>query len=119
MDTVFIEDLRIDAVIGAYAWEREIRQILSFRIEMAFDCRAAGTSDSLADALDYHAAASAITTLVQASSFQLLEALAERVAQMLLCDFAPSSVTVTLRKPGAVDSAGAVGVCIERRRTDA
>ena len=37
MDTVFIEDLRIDAVIGIYDWERRVRQTLAFDIEMAFD----------------------------------------------------------------------------------
>nr|WP_255557473.1 dihydroneopterin aldolase [Dyella sp. ASV21] len=37
MDIVFIEDLRIDAVIGIYDWERRVRQTLSLDIEMAFD----------------------------------------------------------------------------------
>ena len=35
MDIVFIEDLRIDTVIGIYDWERRVRQTLSFDIEMA------------------------------------------------------------------------------------
>ena len=51
MDTVFIEDLRIDAVIGIYEWERKIRQTLSFDIEMAFDNTVPAASDDIAHGL--------------------------------------------------------------------
>src|SRR3546814_7600062 len=45
---VFIEDLRIDAVIGIYDWERRVRQTLSFDIEMAFDNTVPAASDDIA-----------------------------------------------------------------------
>ena len=48
MDIVFIEDLRIDAVIGIYDWERRVRQTLSFDIEMAFDNTIPAASDDIA-----------------------------------------------------------------------
>jgi dihydroneopterin aldolase len=114
MDKVFIEGLDVDAVIGAYDWERSIRQRLRLDLEMAFDCRAAGASDALADALDYHRVATAVTALVEASQYALLEALAERVAAMLLADFQVTRVRVQIRKPDAVGNAAAVGVVIER-----
>jgi dihydroneopterin aldolase len=38
-DRVFIEDLRIETVIGIYDWEREIRQTVSLDLEMIFDIR--------------------------------------------------------------------------------
>lgn len=116
MDTVFIEDLRIDTVIGVYDWERRVRQTLSFDIEMAFDCRVAGASDALHHALDYHAAAQTVTALVRASECLLLEALAERVATLLLRDFSTSALKLTVRKHGAVSNARAVGVTIERSK---
>ena len=37
MDFVFIEDLRIDTVIGIYDWERRTRQTIALDIEMGFD----------------------------------------------------------------------------------
>lgn len=114
MDTVFIEKLAVDAVIGAYAWERTIRQQVLLDIEMAFDCRPAGLTDALADALDYHAVARAVTALVEESECVLLEALAERVAGLLLRDFAVARLKLTVRKPAAVGNAAAVGVSIER-----
>ncbi len=47
MDIVFIEDLRIDAVIGIYDWERRVRQTLSFDIEMAFDNTVPAAADDI------------------------------------------------------------------------
>lgn len=114
MDKVFIEGLEVDAVIGVYEWERSIRQRLRLDIEMDFDCRAAAVSDALADALDYHAVAKAVTALVEASQYELLEALGERIAALVLGDFAVNRVRLTVRKPGAVDNAVAVGIVIER-----
>lgn len=114
MDTVLIEGLRVDTVIGAYAWEREIRQPLRLDLEMAFDCRVAGASDALADALDYNRVAAAVTALVEASRCELLEALAEQVAAMVLRDFPVARLRLGVRKPGAVGNADAVGIVIER-----
>ena len=53
MDIVFIRGLRIEAVIGIYDWEREIRQPLFFDLEMATDIRKAAASDNIEDTLDY------------------------------------------------------------------
>lgn len=119
MDKVFIEGLEVDAVIGVYGFERGIRQRLRLDVEMDVDCRPAGASDALGDALDYHAAAKAVTALVEASDCQLLEALGERVAALLLRDFAARRVRLCLRKPGAVGNAAAVGIVIERAATGA
>lgn len=118
MDKVFIEGLEVDVVIGAYDWERSTRQRLRLDIEMDFDCRAAGASDVLADTLDYHAVAKAVSALVEASHCELLEALGERVAALLLHDFAVSHLRLSVRKPGAVDNAAAVGIVIERTAAD-
>ena len=114
MDKVFIEGLDVDTVIGAYDWERQIRQRLLLDLEMTFDCHRAGASDALADSLDYNAVAGAVTALVQASRCELLEALAERVAAMVLREFPVAHLRLCVRKPGAVKNAAAVGIVVER-----
>ncbi len=119
MDRVFIEALEVETVIGHHDWERDIRQKLLLGIDMDFDCRAAGASDALVDALDYDAAARAIAALVEASRFRLIEAVAEAVAAMLLADFPLRQVRVAVRKPGAVAVAASVGVEIVRSRDTA
>jgi len=114
MDIVFIEDLRIDTVIGIYDWERRVRQTLSFDIEMAFDNTVPAASDDIADTLNYKDVSKRLTAYVGASSFGLVETLAERCAAIIREEFGVAWVRLKLSKPGAVRGAKAVGVCIER-----
>jgi dihydroneopterin aldolase len=114
MDIVFIEDLRIDAVIGIYDWERRVRQTLSFDIEMAFDNTVPAASDDIAHTLNYKDVSKRLIDYVGASSFGLVETLAERCAAIIREEFGVSWVRLKLSKPGAVRGAKAVGVRIER-----
>jgi dihydroneopterin aldolase len=114
MDIVFIEDLRIDTVIGIYDWERRVRQTLSFDIEMAFDNTVPAASDDIADTLNYKDVSKRLIAYVGESSFGLVETLAERCAAIIRDEFGVAWVRLKLSKPGAVRGAKAVGVCIER-----
>jgi len=116
MDRVFIEGLEIEAQIGIYDWERRIRQPLLFDLEMAFDNRVPAASDAIADTLDYKAVSKRLIAFVSASSFGLVETLAERCAEIILREFGVESLKLKLSKPGAVRGARAVGVLIERDR---
>ena len=113
-DRVFIEDLRIQTVIGVYDWEREITQTVSLDLEMAFDIRQAAASDDIAHTLDYKAEAKRLIAFVEGSEFQLVESLAERCAWLVLDEFPVSWLRLKLSKPGAVRGSSAVGVIIER-----
>jgi len=114
VDHVFIEGLEIEALIGIYDWERRIRQPLVFDIEMAFDNRIPAATDAIADTLNYKAISNRVVEYVSQSSFELVETLAERVAQIILIEFGVQRVRLKLSKPGAVRGARAVGVMIER-----
>jgi dihydroneopterin aldolase len=114
MDIVFIEDLRIDTVIGIYDWERRVRQTLSFDIEMAFDNTKPAATDDIADTLNYKEVSRRLVDYVSASSFGLVETLAERCVTIVREEFGVSWVRLKLSKPGAVRSAKSVGVQIER-----
>ncbi len=115
-DKVFIEDLRVETVIGIYDWEREIRQTVSLDLEMAFDIHKAGLSDSIEDTLNYKEVAKRLINFIQDSEFQLVETLAERCAAIILDEFAVGWLRLKLSKPGAVRGSAAVGVIIERER---
>ncbi len=115
-DIVFIEDLRIQTVIGVYDWEREITQTVSLDLKMAFDIQQAAKSDAIDDTLDYKAVAKRLIQFVEASEFQLVEALAEHCARIVLEEFPVSWIRLKLSKPGAVRGSSAVGVVIERSR---
>lgn len=114
MDRVFIRDLSIMALIGVYDWERTAPQQLFLDIDMEWNCREAAKADSLPNALDYAAVSQRLTTFVQASSYQLIETLAENCAHILLSEFGVNRLILTVRKPGAVPNASTVGVTLER-----
>ncbi len=113
-DYVFIEDLRIQTVIGVFDWEREITQTISLDLKMQFDIRKAGESDNIADTLDYKAVSKRLIQFVETSEFQLVEALAEHCAHIILTEFPVTKVKLKLRKPGAVRGSSAVGVMMKR-----
>ncbi len=114
MDIVFINDLRIDTVIGVYDWERKIRQTISLDIEMASDIGKAAVSDDIDDALSYKDVAKRLIEFVEGSEYELVEALAESLCRIIIEEFAVPWVRLTLHKPGAVRGSKSVGVRIER-----
>jgi dihydroneopterin aldolase len=118
MDIIYLNELNIDTVIGIYDWERRIRQTVCFDLEMAADIRRAAASDAIEDTLDYKAVAKRLIEFVGESRFQLVETLAERVAELVITEFNVPWVRVRLNKRGAVRHAAGVGIIIERQRTD-
>jgi dihydroneopterin aldolase len=114
MDLVFVRDLRIDAVIGVYAWEREIRQTLIFDLEMAVDLERAAASDDIADAVDYKAVSDRLRAFVGASGYRLVETLAVRCAALVRDEFGVPWLRLTVNKRGAVGAGTDVGIVIER-----
>ena len=114
MGEILIEGLKVSAVIGCYDWEREIQQPLLIDLVLTCDIAQASRSDDLADALDYATLSKRVIALCAERQFQLLEALAECLAQMIFDEFPVQRLQLTIRKPGAVAEAAAVGVRISR-----
>ncbi|AHL36296.1 dihydroneopterin aldolase [Pseudomonas brassicacearum] len=114
MDRVFIEGLEVDTVIGAYDWERGIRQCLRLDLSFAWDNRPAAAGDDLTLALDYASVSSRIQSFAELAQFQLVETFAERLAQELMDEFEITWLRLKVTKPGAVPAASGVGVEIER-----
>ena len=114
MDIVFIEDLRIETVIGIYDWERQIRQVVALDLEMAFDNRVPASSDNIADTLDYKAVSKRLVAFVEAARYELVETLAEECARIVRDEFSVAWLRLRLAKPGAVRGSKSVGVVIER-----
>ena len=114
MDKVFINNLEVEAVIGIFQWEREVRQLISVDIEMDFDNKTAAKSDHIKDALNYKLVGKRVTAFIQKSRFQLVETLAEKISKIILKEFPVSKVTIKVSKPGAMRGSDSVGVSIVR-----
>ena len=114
MGTIYIRDLRAEAVIGIYGWEREVRQTVSMDVEMDTDTSAAAREDDIEHSINYKQVAKQLLQLIEGSRFRLVETLAERAAQLVMREFAVGWVRIRVSKPGALRHASDVGVIIER-----
>ncbi|WKE64764.1 dihydroneopterin aldolase [Gallaecimonas kandeliae] len=114
-DRIFIEGLEVYTVIGVFDWEKDHKRKLVFDLELATDIKAAAQGDDYGKALCYGSISAFITQYAESHQFELLETLAERIAQKLVSDFGVTWLKLKLSKPGAVPNARNVGLIIERR----
>ena len=114
MDTIFLRDLKIRTVVGIWDWERAVPQTVSIDLEMAADVAAAAARDVIDATLDYKSVTKRIISFVEESRFQLIETMAERIAEIVIGEFGVPWVKVTVHKPWAIRGSRDVGICIER-----
>ena len=113
-DTIFIRGLEARAILGVNDWERVEPQTVLLDLEMACDASVPAEEDDLEKAINYRSVAKAVLGHVEASSYFLIETLAERVAELVLREFPVPWVRLRVTKPGAVRFSREVGVLIER-----
>ena len=114
MDKIFLNELKVETIIGIWDWERKIRQTVVIDLEMSADIARAAATDDVADTLNYKSVAKRIQRFVADSSFQLVETLAEKIAEIVREEFGVAWVKVRVHKPGAIRGSRDVGVEIER-----
>ena len=114
MDIVYIKELQIQTIIGIFDWERETKQTISIDLEMGCNIKPAAQSDSIEDALDYKSVSKRIISFVEQSEFQLVETMAERIAEIILNEYRVPWLKLRLGKPGALRGSTDVGILIER-----
>lgn len=116
MDKIYLNDLKIDTIIGIYDWERQTRQTLGFDLEMDWDIKPAAQTDDISKTLDYGAIAERVVAFVEASEYLLIETLAEEVCAMLLKEFPIPRLKLALSKPVALHGQNTARIVIERSR---
>ena len=114
MDIIFIEDLRVDTLIGIYSREKAVPQTIELSLRIGTSTASAGASDDIDDTIDYAVVAERLRAELGARHFNLLEKLAEYVATLLLEDFGAQWVRVSVSKLGMMRGVRRVGVVIER-----
>lgn len=102
MDHIILSDLAFFAYHGVYEEEAQLGQRFYFDIDCGLDLRPAGKSDHDGDTVRYDHIAKRVEIMVTQRRFQLIEALAEAVAEDLLTHFDKiEEVTLKVRKPEA------------------
>lgn len=116
MDKIHIRDLALQCVIGVFEQERDHKQDVLINITLYTDLREAGATDNIEHTVNYKAVKQAVKSLVEESSFMLVEALAEAIARVCLEFDRVVQVDVLVEKPGALRFARTVGVEISRAK---
>jgi dihydroneopterin aldolase len=114
MDIIFLRELKIETLIGVYEWEKRVPQTLQIDLDIALPDSRACETDDIADALNYADIVRRIQSELAARHFNLLEALAERIAQILLEEFKAPWAKVSVAKLQAIRGSRMVGISIER-----
>jgi dihydroneopterin aldolase len=116
-DAIELRGLRLSGVVGVLPHEQEQAQPLELDLDVVVDLGPAGTSDDLADTVDYGALCAIVEGRVVGERYALLEALAEQVASSILAaDARIEQVTVAVRKlrPPVAQQLATSGVRITR-----
>lgn len=112
---VFVRDLTLPARVGLHTHERGQAQPVVINLDLAVR-ETAPAPKSLTDVVCYEAAVETIKAILAAGHIDLVETLAERIAQACLADPRVASARVRVEKPAAIAEAASVGVEIERAR---
>jgi dihydroneopterin aldolase len=116
VDRILIAGLRELGIHGVLPEERVRPQPFEVDVELHVDLARAGTSDDLADTVDYGAVCDAVSKVVSSESYQLLERLAQRIADVCRTDPRVVGVVIEVRKlePPVAASVDHVAVRIQR-----
>lgn len=117
-DRIRLQGIEVNAHHGVYPEERRQGQRFLVDLELEADLRDAAASDQLADTIDYADLAQRVHQRVAGETWNLIERVAERVAELVLEDGRVAAVTVTVTKPEAPFPVpvGAVSVTLRRSR---
>lgn len=118
MQIIFIRDLRVEAIIGVHAWERQVKQLLCLNLEFSYDTEQAIAHDDVAFAIDYAAVIEQIIHFIHTHPVHLIETLAHQVADLLMQAYPIQWLRLTLAKPAVLPQTKEVGVVVERRSVE-
>jgi len=100
-DSITLTGLRITAHHGVFDFERENGQEFVIDVTVWLDFRAAASGDDLARTIHYGELAVEVADAVRRDPVDLIETLAERIADVVLAHEAAERVRVTVHKPQA------------------
>ncbi|PLS29795.1 2-amino-4-hydroxy-6-hydroxymethyldihydropteridine diphosphokinase [Bifidobacterium parmae] len=101
MDTITLTGVRANGTHGVLDFEHERAQPFVVDATLHLDLAAAGRSDALGDTVDYGRAAKAIVAVIEGDHVDLIERLAQDIADRLLAIDPIRTVDVTVHKPHA------------------
>ena len=115
---VFIRDLMLTALIGVYRHEKENPQPIRINLDLAVKENLAANKDRLTEVVSYEDIADGVRKLVAIGHVNLVETLAQRIADMCFNYQRVQAVRVRIEKLAVFEDAASAGIEIERYRSD-
>lgn len=116
-DRILLTGLRVHGYHGVYPEERRTGQDFAVDVRLELDLAAAARSDDVADTVHYGELAEQLASVVAGDPVDLIETLADRLAEVCLSDARVDAVEVTVHKPGAPIPLAFTDVAVTIRRT--
>lgn len=114
---VFVRDLMLDSSIGIYAHEKAAKQQIRINIDLCVTEEDVPLNDNYHNVVCYEKVVTGIKNIVGSGHIELVETLAEKIADFNMIDPRIVSVRVRVEKLKAIENTTSVGVEIERSRT--
>ncbi|MDO8955150.1 MAG: dihydroneopterin aldolase [Gammaproteobacteria bacterium] len=115
-DILSIKGFHSESVLGIYDWERHALRPVIINLDISICASTAAKSDTISDALDYALLIEKLDQFIRLSRFNLIESLAEHIANFILDNFPCSGVKVEVIKPNIINKVEQISICIERQR---
>jgi 7,8-dihydroneopterin aldolase/epimerase/oxygenase len=112
MSVIYIKDLVVQAKHGLHQHEKIRAQRFKISIELTVDNGKAGITDNIEDTLSWSELRNNIVTTVENNSFNLVERLAQVIAQQILHDRRVLKAIVSIDKLDAFEN-GVPGIRLE------
>ena len=111
---IFLRGLEVRCAIGVHAHERAGSQRVTVDLDLRVTADAGPIDDSLARVVDYERIVDGVRRLAAGQHVNLVETLAERIAEFCLAEPRVRRVRVAVAKPDAFADVAAVGIEIDR-----
>ena len=112
---VFVNRLAVEASIGIHPHERENKQTIWLTIDAGV-LEESASAEAIGDVVCYEDMCKTATALASDGHIDLVETLAERIADRLMEDPRLVQIRVQIEKPQAIAEAASVGIAISRLR---
>jgi 7,8-dihydroneopterin aldolase/epimerase/oxygenase len=116
-DRIILTGLRVRGFHGVFDFERRDGQDFVVDVALELDLGPATASDDVADTVHYGELAGALAKVIAGEPVNLIETLADRLAQVCLSDPRVAAATVTVHKPGAPIPLDFADVAVTLRRS--
>jgi dihydroneopterin aldolase len=116
MDIIEIKGIKLKAILGIKAWEKQLAQDLVLDIKFNVNAIDIATTDDITKTVDYQALTEFMIQFVQETKVGLIETLAEKLSNAVLSNFTIDWLQLSIHKPNALLQANDVNLTIERKK---